>query len=535
MKNYRLICFCTGFLVAACAATALARTWIDSTGKHKTDGEFVKLTAGEVEIRRSDGTLIRVPLERLSENDQQYVRQAAKPVVGETPFAVTEDETKPAVKPRNGGGVKEVQTVFAEGVGTTREEALKDAFRAAVRQVVGEVVDGETLVKNEDLVKDEVLTYSDGFIPKHKVTSEKHANGLFRVSILASVQRRSVIMKLKAAHITLKALDGQSLYGSLVTELDAEKDAAALVAKVLEGFPDNCLEARVVGQPKTLTKSGSDATLVINIQLAPSKAAYEAFAARMCHALDKSCKAKGEFTSVIRRTREAPSSPSAGHTMEDEFSVILDGANREGFRLSDSPHDYGVNAQFSKWMPELWKNHGWDARWVSKDFTIAVATLISKDSSRINWNYYLFDESVGKVVLRAASRQVECKLSFLDAEDQLVAVDRFDPQNDVLDHRHFNLCRDLLVCLWGGTSNVPDGFWLQGREAYMKSEGFRPKLGFVAPLLFGWAWRNDRRDFHYVPTLTIPRKITLSLDEWKMISKIKCELTFRETIDKPKQ
>ena len=58
-------------------------------------------------------------------------------------------------------------------MGTTKEEALKDAFRAAVRQVVGEVVDGETLVKNEELVKDQVLTYSDGFIPGHKITSEK--------------------------------------------------------------------------------------------------------------------------------------------------------------------------------------------------------------------------------------------------------------------------------------------------------------------------------------------------------------------------
>ena len=112
-------------------------------------------------------------------------------------------------------------------MGTTKEEALKDAFRAAVRQVVGEVVDGETIVKNEELVKDQVLTYSDGFIPEHKVTSEKHDNGLFRIGIQAKVQRRSVIMKLKAANITLKNLDGQSLYGSIVTQIGAEKDAAA--------------------------------------------------------------------------------------------------------------------------------------------------------------------------------------------------------------------------------------------------------------------------------------------------------------------
>ena len=37
------------------------------------------------------------------------------------------------------------------------------------------------------------------------VTSEKQDNGLFRVGIRAKVQRRSVIMKLKAANITLKS------------------------------------------------------------------------------------------------------------------------------------------------------------------------------------------------------------------------------------------------------------------------------------------------------------------------------------------
>ena len=130
-----------------------------------------------------------------------------------------------------------MQTVFAEGVGSTKEEAIKDAFRAAVRQVVGEVVDGETLVKNEKLVKDQVLTYSDGFIPEHRVTSEKRDNGLFRIGIEAKVQRRSVIMKLKAANITLKSLDGESLYGSVVTQEEAKANATQLLRKALADLP----------------------------------------------------------------------------------------------------------------------------------------------------------------------------------------------------------------------------------------------------------------------------------------------------------
>src|SRR5262249_37665837 len=48
-----------------------------------------------------------------------------------------------------GQGTPLVQTVVVEGSGATREKALQDAFRAAVRQVVGALVDAETLVKDD--------------------------------------------------------------------------------------------------------------------------------------------------------------------------------------------------------------------------------------------------------------------------------------------------------------------------------------------------------------------------------------------------
>ena len=62
-----------------CCGQAPARTWTDSTGKHKIEGEFVKLADGQVDIRRDDGKLVRIPLEKLSEADQQHARKAAKP------------------------------------------------------------------------------------------------------------------------------------------------------------------------------------------------------------------------------------------------------------------------------------------------------------------------------------------------------------------------------------------------------------------------------------------------------------------------
>ena len=87
---------------------------------------------------------------------------------GQSKKEVKEKSSKPA-SPR--------QQVIAEGAGGTSDEVLKDAFRSAVRQVVGAVVDAETLIKDDEVITDKVLTYSDGMIKTYEVVSKKVRQG----------------------------------------------------------------------------------------------------------------------------------------------------------------------------------------------------------------------------------------------------------------------------------------------------------------------------------------------------------------------
>ncbi|MEI8376080.1 MAG: SHD1 domain-containing protein [Planctomycetota bacterium] len=498
MRNHPITRLCVVLILSICAATALARTWTDSTGTHKVEGEFVKMAEGTVDIRRTDGQLLHIPLEKLSEADQAFVRHVAKPIAKETPSVAAAPDERPAstAKPAAASGdAKDTQTVFAEGVGSTKEEALKDAFRAAVRQVVGEAVDAETIVKNEELVRDQVLTYSDGFIPEHKVTSEKRDNGLFRVGILAKVQRRSVIMKLKAANVTAKSFDGQSVYGSIVTEIAAEKDAAALVAKALEDFPGNYVEASVVGPPKTLAKSDSEVTLAFNVEFVPSIDAYNAFATRFCRTLRGISKSSGEFTSVI----QASDKSKALYVRSEQFDHVCVG-----------------------WAPKL---AGWDSgrglRWKFDGFAFVVAKSVSKDYSRISWNYFVLDAAVRDAAVRAASRSVICKLSLVDSGGQLLFTDPFDPKSAPifrLDDDQYSHNNE-----WGRflSLTMNDEHYRYGDE--------RAKVAFIAPVVFAGPghYRGPWPPFGYVPNVTIPRKVKLSLDELRKVAKVKCELTFQ--------
>ncbi|MFP6855574.1 MAG: hypothetical protein VB980_07300, partial [Opitutales bacterium] len=85
---------------------------------------------------------------------------------------------------------EETITVTVTGIGITPEAAEKSALQKAVRKAVGEIVDAETITNNEEIIKDKVLTYSDGFVQSINVISgpEKDEDlGLFLVTIEAKV------------------------------------------------------------------------------------------------------------------------------------------------------------------------------------------------------------------------------------------------------------------------------------------------------------------------------------------------------------
>ncbi len=75
IRGWTLAYLVASMIVAVPLDAEEARTWTDITGKHKTLAEYVSFAEGVVTLRKpgTDKTL-KMPLERLSEADQQYVR-----------------------------------------------------------------------------------------------------------------------------------------------------------------------------------------------------------------------------------------------------------------------------------------------------------------------------------------------------------------------------------------------------------------------------------------------------------------------------
>ena len=69
---FAFIYFLCGTDVSARAET---RTWTDVTGQHQVDADLIRLRNGSVELRKTDGAIVMLPLKKLSAGDQQFVRK----------------------------------------------------------------------------------------------------------------------------------------------------------------------------------------------------------------------------------------------------------------------------------------------------------------------------------------------------------------------------------------------------------------------------------------------------------------------------
>jgi hypothetical protein len=125
----------------------------------------------------------------------------------------------------------QTESVTAEGVGKTEASAKKAAFKEAIQKVVGVLVDSSTQVKNEEIIKDEVLEYSGGFVSKSEtLSSKKDDEGLFRVKVKCVVEKAQVKKKLESLSVITVKVDGATF-----AEKESSKDAMRLDASKMLG------------------------------------------------------------------------------------------------------------------------------------------------------------------------------------------------------------------------------------------------------------------------------------------------------------
>lgn len=119
----------------------------------------------------------------------------------------------------------DIKVEFGEGHGETSEEALKEAMRDVLQKVVGVYVDSDFRMNNDEIIKDEIIMHSNGFIDHYKkMDEEDDNNGRGKVvTIKAWVKIRDFVNRMKKiAPSHAVKMDGVLIASDVENDLGAE-------------------------------------------------------------------------------------------------------------------------------------------------------------------------------------------------------------------------------------------------------------------------------------------------------------------------
>ena len=297
------------------------RVWTDRSGTHKTEAAFIDFKDGKVTLKKKDGTTVTVPLDTLSEADRDFVKQA---VSGERDSAAKGEETGPDEPPeprskvqQHGRNVVEMnlsgrkksseasqpKEVVVTGVGIDPEKAVQNAFSQAIEQTVGVLVNAETKVENDQLIRDEILTYSKGYMEKFEIVKRWQEDGLHHATIRAVVAQDKLVAKLKGMKIAVQTVAGELTSRQFEFDAKNEEQAAEMFKKAIADFDMTKLtKVDIVGKPE-ITREGADAQVHVTVKLSPDISQWQKLSQNLRYVLATAATRRGG----LARGRESAS------------------------------------------------------------------------------------------------------------------------------------------------------------------------------------------------------------------------------------
>jgi hypothetical protein len=382
------------------------------------------------------------------------------------------------------------QIVVVEGAGTSVDEARRDAFHEAVRQVVGMFVDAQTQIKNDELIEDRILTYSNAYVKTYQELGQSSRGGLVRYKISALVQQTKLVEKLKAENISMKDVDGKGLFAQAITQMETSQAGSDLLTAALEGFPESLVTANVTKAVRNVQTDADGVTIEIDVDVEVNMDAYLSFAKRLDERLREVAKDSGGFTSVLS---------------EQELA---------GKKYFWTGHNHLAN-----WMPKSFKRSSLD--YYQDDLaTVAVSLSRSSSGDRMDSRYYRIDKKLVTPLTKAVSNPTYCKLQFLDGQGNDVAVERFELRWQIAP-QYAGTFPAVPVSVYAFNPNYSSHRLIHAMPAV---HDYPSSVYDASHYSLFWFHPQFALDSKLVPRMTITRRLKLSLDEIKSVAKVKCEV-----------
>ena len=420
---------------------------------------------------------------------------------------------------------QETVSVTVTGYGTDPATAEKSAIQKAVRKALGEFVDAETITNNDEIIKDQVLTYSDGFVASKKILSgpEKDPDlGLFVLTIEANVIRNKLIQRLRESKITVSGISGDDLWTQAISKVANVQDGRALLDKFLneELLPERLLVAEVVSEDSSgnllrgntaqpshepdYDSGTSELTFFVEIKY-DLDAYYKKVMPRMSALLKKICRKEIASGITISPMSTSSINPKMNVHLTNSPSIPTKGMNWLGFE----------SKRFSSRVDKLFFGQTNRPLWsldLSSMSPEKQSLFVALNTGRNGSNSYRFDifqldgRAYAKFFMEApACKSPDLSLSLLDGKDEIIFTDT----SPILEH----------FCLKKGVKNklyIKQGFMYSSKSSSSSGSAVGHDSYYCSTLS---PWFQDHKSY-LTESPVIERKITLGEEDLKRLSKV---------------
>jgi hypothetical protein len=190
-----------------------------------------------------------------------------------------------ALSPSSFAQEVEPVTIVATGRGATIGEARKDSIMNALREVVGEYIESDTVMENEEIVNETITAFSNAESVTSKVIEKTFEGDDIVVTAEVTIVPAQIVARLRDAALSAVNIDGESLAAELEANQDNIELQKTTLDRIFKGLAPRLLVARLVdrkGNPITngrppkddIKMSGDEVLIALNVQIYYDLAAY---------------------------------------------------------------------------------------------------------------------------------------------------------------------------------------------------------------------------------------------------------------------
>lgn len=321
----------------------------------------------------------------------------------------------------------EIVEVEAAGIGTDADAAVKNALRNAVQQVVGVMVDSDTIIENDEVIADKILSHSAAYVQKHELVGEPEAKeGIVALKIKAQVKRTQLASGLAAEKITVLTMSGENLGGEAITKSESHKTGLEMLREIVKDMTDGCVAFAVDGEPR-MDDKGEKVVVPVRFTL------DEAKAKSMVDRLSDFLQASSLKTHKKERLKTSRLKDGRLKFPTQKFSGLYNFAHREVAKAG-----------------------------------VSVVTRINDDSTLTLWQDFSLTPEMTRVFRQLHNNRSLMRIELLDAD------------GEVIDHKDFEYSRPYYINLNGSN----EGWIYVMPFLASQSEGFHANPGVTSAVRY---------------------------------------------------